>query len=108
MALEIVTVLKGQAAEITLTGELDAAGAPRFRQELEGVAAARPRRLVLFLRGLAYIASAGIRTLIFARQQMGPGVDIYAIAPQEQVLDTLRRTGLATSVVVQEEYAAAG
>jgi anti-anti-sigma factor len=108
MALDLTSVINGSVAEITLSGELDAASAPRFRQELEAVAAARPTDLVLRVRDLEYLASAGIRMLIFAKQKMGPGVTIYVIAPQEEVLDTLRRTGLQNSVVVQDEYPVAG
>jgi anti-anti-sigma factor len=111
MALDIATMMNdsnGSVAEITLSGDLDAASAPRFRQELETVAASKPTALVLRVRDLVYIASAGIRTLIFAKQKMGPGVTVYLIAPQEQVLDTLQRTGLQNSVVVQDAYPAAG
>jgi anti-anti-sigma factor len=103
MAFNVTAVLKASVAEITLSGDLDAAAAPRFQRELEGVAAGKPRQLVLRVRDLVYLASAGVRMLIVARQKMGPGVDVYVIAPQEQVLDTLRRTGLLPSVIIQDE-----
>ena len=108
MAFDITAVLKGSVAEITLSGELDAAAAPRFQRELEAMAAGKPKQLVLRVRDLAYMASAGIRMLIFAKQKMGPGVDVYVIAPQEQVLDTLRRTGLLASVFIKDEDNVAG
>src|SRR5262249_41522715 len=100
--------LKGSVAEVTLSGDLDAAAAPRLQRELERLAAGKPKRLVLRLSGLAYMASAGVRMLIFARQKMGPGVDVYVIAPQEQGLDTLRRTGLLASVFIKDEDSLAG
>jgi anti-anti-sigma factor len=53
---------------------------------------------------LDYMASAGVRMLIFARQKMGPTVDVFVIAPQQQVLDTLRRTGVHTTIIIQDEY----
>jgi anti-anti-sigma factor len=104
MALEITTAVNGPVVEITLSGDLDAASAPRFQRELESAAAGKPSRLVLRLGGLTYLASAGIRMLIFAKQKMGPGVAVYVIAPQEMVLETLRRTGLHHSVIIQDEY----
>jgi anti-anti-sigma factor len=107
MALEVTSSIRGDVAEITLSGELDAATAARFQQELERVAAGRPRHLVLRVRDLAFLASAGIRMLIFAKQKMGAPVAIYVIAPQAPVLETLRRTGMYASVIVQQEYLAA-
>jgi anti-anti-sigma factor len=104
MALEITTVLADSVAEITLSGELDATSAPRFQQELEAAAAGRPTRLVLHVEGLCYMASAGIRMLIFAKQRLGLALDVYVVAPQEPVLETLRRTGLHHSVLIVDRY----
>jgi anti-anti-sigma factor len=104
MALSVVRAMKEDAAEITLAGELDASSAPLFQAELEKAAALKPKRLVLLVKDLDFMASAGIRMLIFAKQKMGPAVDVYVIAPQEPILDTLRRTGLLYSVIVQNEY----
>ncbi len=104
MALSVVLVVKEDVAAITLAGSLDALTAPLFQTELENAAALKPRRLVLVVKDLEFMASAGVRMLIFAKQKMGPGVDVYVIAPQEPILDTLRRTGLLHSVIVQQEF----
>jgi len=104
MALTVVLAAKADVAEITLAGELDATTAPLFQAELEKAAALKPSRLVLLLKDLEFMASAGIRMLIFAKQKMGPRVDLYVIAPQEPILETLRRTGVIHSVIVQVEY----
>jgi anti-anti-sigma factor len=104
MALSVVLTAKDDAAEITLAGDLDASTAPLFQAELEKAAALKPKRLILQLRDLAFMASAGIRMLLFAKQKMGPRVDVYVIAPQEPILETLRRTGFVHSVIVQNEY----
>jgi anti-anti-sigma factor len=104
MALTVVLATKEDVAEITLTGELDASTAPLFQAELEKAAALQLSRLVLLVKELAFMASAGIRMLVFAKQKMGPRVDLYVIAPQPPILETLRRTGLLHSVIVQTEY----
>jgi anti-anti-sigma factor len=104
MALSVVLVANADIAEITLVGELDASTAPLFQAELEKAALSKPRHLVLLVKELEFMASAGIRMLIFGKQKMGRGVDVYVIAPQEPILDTLRRTGLLHSVIVQTEY----
>jgi anti-anti-sigma factor len=105
MALTVVSVAKVDVVEITLTGELDGSTASLFQAELENAAPLKPRRLVLLVKELAFMASAGIRMLIFAKQRMGASVDVYVIAPQEPILETLKRTGLLHSVIVQAEYA---
>ena len=71
------------------------------------VAASRPNHLVLRVGGLVFLASIGIRGLL-KFMKMAPGTTIYVIAPREPVLDTLRRTGILKSVVVQAEYPPAG
>jgi anti-anti-sigma factor len=104
MGFDITTVTRGEVTGFTLTGELDASAARRFQRELETVAASKPKHLVLYLRDLTYLASAGVRMLIFAKQKMGPAVEVYVIAATGQVLDTLRRTGVYASVIVRDEY----
>src|SRR5262245_46596287 len=100
MLLDITTVINGEVAEITLAGELHAAVADRFQSEIERVAAGKPARLVLHVRELTYIASIFLRILLVAKQPRGAAMTIYMVAPQEPVLDTLRRTGLDRSVVI--------
>jgi hypothetical protein len=43
---------------------------------------------VLQVAELTYLASAGVRMLIFARQRMSPGVEIYVITPARKILNT--------------------
>ena len=64
MALSLVQAAVDDRVEITLTGDLDALTAPQFQAELEKAAALKPRRLVLHVKDLAFMASAGIRMLI--------------------------------------------
>jgi anti-anti-sigma factor len=91
-------------ARISLSGELDASAAPAFRSSIENAAAQGAKRLVLLMHELNYIASAGLRVLVFAKQKMGPGRDIHVVAPQEQVLESLELTGLRHSLVIMNEY----
>lgn len=107
MAFSTDLNMTNQIAKITMVGELDASVAPLFREKVEAAAAQQPKRLVLLMQDLAYMSSAGLRALIFAKQKMGPGVDIYVISPQEPVQETLDMTGFAQSVIVMDHYDAA-
>lgn len=105
MAFEVdLKVTETGIAKITLSGEMDGTVAPQFKTTVEAAAAQGAKRLVLMMDDLSYMSSAGIRVLIFAKQKMGAGVDIYVIGAQEQIVDTLEMTGLQHSVVMLDEY----
>ena len=98
MAFTVTETIADGTATIVLTGELDAVSAPQFRDTIEAAAAARVKQLVLNLKGLEYMASAGLRVLIYAKQKMGLGVEIVLVDTQPMVRDTLEKTGFHHSV----------
>ncbi|MDX2272341.1 MAG: anti-sigma factor antagonist [Cyanobacteriota bacterium] len=104
MAFTSSLEVKDDAALITLTGELDAASANTFKDSVEQAATHQPKRLVLLMANLEYMASAGLRVLIFAKQKMGSDVDIYVVGAQEGVLETLSKTGFDRSVILADSY----
>ncbi len=91
-------------AKITLTGELDASVAAGFRDQIQEAANLNARRLVLMVKDLSYMASAGLRVLIFAKQKLGSTVDVYVVEPQEAILETITMTGFAHSVIILDQY----
>lgn len=94
-------------AKITLAGELDASTAPDLKTIIEQASATNPQRLVFLMQDLEYMASAGLRMLIFAKQKIGQSVDIYIVGTQEMVLKTITMTGFDQSVYLLDEYDAA-
>lgn len=104
MAFNATLETSKDTAKITLSGELDANSAPLFKTEVDKAAALNPQRLILVMQDLEYMASAGLRVLIFAKQKMGANSDIYIVSPQEMVLETLTKTGFSQSVFIREEY----
>lgn len=91
-------------AKITLAGELDAATAPFLKAEVEQAYEQKAKRLVLFAHDLEYMASAGLRVLLFSKQKLGAHVDIYVVGAQEFILETLEKTGFAQSVIIVDKY----
>jgi anti-anti-sigma factor len=107
MSFNISSENNNGIARITLSGELDASVAGQFRDEIEHMASSKPRRLVLIMTDLDYMASAGLRALVFAKQKMGSGVDIYTVGVHDAVLETIEMTGFQHSVIMLESYDAA-
>jgi anti-anti-sigma factor len=94
----------GDTAKITLNGELDSAVAGEFKDVIEKAAEANPQKLVLFLSELSFMASAGLRVIIFAKQKMGANVNIYVIGATGPVLNTLQMSGFDQAVFIQDSY----
>ena len=108
MALDIQSAVDANAARIILAGELDGGSAPALRETVDRVLTGKPAQLVLIVEKLSFMASAGLRILIFAKQKQ-PGLKIYLVRPQEAIIDTLRKTGFYDGVYVTDiEPAAAG
>lgn len=91
-------------AKITLIGELDASVANIMRQQIEQAYQQQAKQLVLMAEKLTFMSSAGLRTLVFARQKMGTKVNIYIIAAQSQVIQPIEQTGFSRSVILLDTY----
>lgn len=104
MAFEATLNLENGIAKITLVGELDASVAPIFQEKIQEAASAHAQKLVLLMQGLNYMSSAGLRTLVFAKQKMGAQVKIYLIGTQEQVVEPIKQTGFHYSVIMLDTY----
>lgn len=98
--------LKNDVAVITMSGELDGASAPTLKTDVEKAAAATPKRLVLDMTDLEFMASAGLRMIVFSKQKMGEAVDLYIAGAPEMVVDTLEKAGFHHSVILVDQYAA--
>ena len=100
----VQSTFDGHVARLTLAGRLDANTAPQFQTEIEKIASKKPAVVALFLADLEYMASAGIRMLVFTKQKLGAKTDVYVVAAQEQIIHTLDMTGVSNSVILVDEF----
>ncbi|MDZ4764869.1 MAG: anti-sigma factor antagonist [Chloroflexota bacterium] len=107
MAFDATLEVVNGIGKITLSGELDASVAATLKTRIEEAAAQNVRRLVLMLDALEYMSSAGLRTLVFAKQKMGQKVDIFIVGAQPQVVSPIKDTGFHHSVIMLDTYDAA-
>ncbi len=105
MAFNIFSETIKDGVKIIATGELDATVANQFKTEVESAATKNPTKLVLDFKGLEYLASAGLRALVFARQKMGADVEIIIAGAHDVVLETIEMTGFHHSITLVDDYA---
>jgi anti-anti-sigma factor len=99
MALDIEATSGVNTARITLVGELDGSTAPKLREAVDKILSEKPAQLILQVEKLSFMASAGLRIIIFAKQKQ-PTLKIYLVKPQPAIVDTLHKTGFYDGVYV--------
>ena len=104
MTFNAALEIKNSTAKIALSGDLDRNTADEFKAKIEQATQVDISKLVLMMQDLEYMASAGLRVLIFAKQKMGKAADIYIVGANEIVLDTIKKTGFHHSVILSDEY----
>jgi anti-anti-sigma factor len=97
-----LTIAEG-IATIRLSGELDAVTAPDFHRTIENIAALAVHRLVISLHELTYISSAGLRSLVFARQNMDEAVSLVMAGAGPMVERTIRMAGLDLGIELRND-----
>ena len=107
MALNIESRSEGNVIRIALAGELDGVTAPTLRDTVDRLLSAKPAELILDVENLSFMASAGLRIIIFAKQKM-PTLKIYVLKPQPAIVETLRKTGFYDGVYVVDAEPASG
>lgn len=79
---------------IILEGRLDASNAPALMDELRTFIGNTILEINFIARDLDYIASAGLRTMIFSKQKIGEQATISIIDAKQEVLDVIKMSGL--------------
>ena len=95
--------LNGSVLNVTLGGKLDAVKAPELMEELKKMMGTKIEKIVFYTSELEYISSAGLRTIIFAKQKIGMDADIYFVGAQEAVLDVINMSGLDNFLTIVDK-----
>jgi anti-anti-sigma factor len=104
MESNFVLQQEGEITKIILQGRLDAAKAPQLMDELKKLIGKTINQIVFIANDLEYISSAGIRVILFTKQKIGVNTEVYFIAPQPQVLEVLKMSGLDNFLFIQEKF----
>ncbi|MEZ0067889.1 anti-sigma B factor antagonist [Streptacidiphilus sp. MAP12-20] len=103
MPLSISYSSSADTSVIELAGELDASTAGELHEVIEKASARGLGTVEIRMAKVGYMASAGLRSLVFARQKMGEGVEIRVVGANEAVARVIRAAGLDRSVQLIDE-----
>ena len=84
----------GNVLEIVLGQELTTANAPALMDELNKYKNQGVEKVVFDATALKYIASSGIRTIIFAKQKLGGNPEIEFINCKDEISSVFEMTGI--------------
>ena len=97
--MEIIKTVEDKTLNIALEGRLDTTTAPQLETELkeslEGI-----EQLVIDLKDLDYISSAGLRVLLFAQKTMNSNVTIKNV--KEEIMEVFEITGFSDILTILE------
>ncbi|MCR5586569.1 MAG: STAS domain-containing protein [Lachnospiraceae bacterium] len=88
--MEIKSNVNGEETVMELSGWLDTQTAPEFKEAIDGIDNTTSS-LVLDLKDLEYISSAGLRQLVAAHKKMKGNLTICNVS--KEILDILRMAG---------------
>lgn len=85
--------------EVKLKGRLDATVAPELHSELAKFQGQDIKKVTFDVGELEYIASAGLRVIIFSKQKLGADTQIFMKDVSEDVKSVIEMTGCDNFVV---------
>lgn len=92
---------QGEIQEITLKGHLDATQAPVLMEEMKKLIGTQVSKIVFHMEELEYIASAGLRVIIFTKQKVGYHAEVIMKGVIPEVKSVMDMTGLDNFVTFE-------
>ena len=108
MDFSVTVASHGRWEVLTVTGEIDMATAPRFRQRLLGVISAGVQNVVIDLSGVDFIDSTGLGVLMGAAKRVrSTGGDIRLVMSGSRLAELIELTRLDRVLDVFDSISAA-
>ena len=102
--LKLATQTRGLAAIVKVAGTLDIHGAPDLDREVDRLLRGQSREILVDLRGIDFMDSIGIRSLVRAhRTAMKAGVPLWIVRGGTAVSQVLRMTGVDVTLPMIDE-----
>jgi len=92
---DFIIKLEGTALKIYLGFELSMANSTTLRDMLSDYRGQDINRIVFDATDLVFLSSSGIRTILFASQEIGQEPEIVFLNCAKEIYETLKMTGLA-------------
>ena len=100
--MEIIKEKNGTAVTMSLQGRLDTATAPQMEAELKKDME-EVTRLILDMRELEYLSSAGLRVILNAQKMMGQRGGMVVRHVNETIMEVFELTGFSDILTIEQE-----
>jgi anti-sigma B factor antagonist len=86
--------------DVVLKGRLDATVAPQLHEEMAKMQGSDIKKVTFDVKELEYIASAGLRVIIFTKQKLGADTQIFMKDVNDDVKQVIEMTGCDNFVTI--------
>ena len=99
MSLTIESISNTSHHLISLSGEIDTKTAPSLMDALAEIELASLLELRIDMSAVAFLSSAGLRALLFAKQKMPYESRLVVIGANTSIAEVITKTGLSDAMV---------
>jgi anti-anti-sigma factor len=90
-----------EVVDVVLKGRLDATQAPALMEDMKKLIGTKITKIIFHMEELDYIASAGLRVIIFTKQKVGYEADVIMKDVLSEVKSVMEMTGLDNFVTFE-------
>ena len=103
--MEITKKVEGNTLELALSGRLDTTTAPELEACIKENLIGDINNMVVDMKDLEYIASAGLRVLLFAQKTVSTNGELVIRNVRPEIMEVLEMTGFTDILKIEKEEA---